>query len=52
VYLASRQERRTIHEFKLVGRNALDGMKLARPGAANGGLFIWTPTRLFRITKR
>jgi len=39
------------HEFKLLGRNALDEMTLASPAVAQGSLFIRTASKLYRITK-
>jgi outer membrane protein assembly factor BamB len=38
-------------EFKLLGKNALDGMVLATPAIARGSLFIRTNAKLYRIAK-
>jgi len=39
-------------EFKLLGKNTIDGMVLATPAIARGSLFIRTNARLFRIAGR
>jgi outer membrane protein assembly factor BamB len=39
-------------EFKLLWKNALDGMVLATPAIARGSLFIRTNTKLYRIARR
>jgi outer membrane protein assembly factor BamB len=38
-------------EFKLLGKNVLDGMVLATPAIARGSLFIRTNAKLYRIAK-
>jgi outer membrane protein assembly factor BamB len=39
-------------EFKVIGRNPLDEFTLATPAIADGGLFIRTATKLYRIGQR
>ena len=39
-------------EFKLLGKNALNGMVLATPAIARGSLFIRTNAKLYRIAKK
>lgn len=39
-------------EFKVLGRNSLDGTSLATPALAGGSLFIRTINRLYRLEKK